>query len=170
MRNGGRFACLAERSARSADRLGSRSGSRPSASISGSLTVSRARSLRARPRTLPRLHGACRAVPSARLEHTSGIATYRATRSGDEEGPAHGPVAVGARRWVGRLGVVVVAGRARQNGSGELFSADLDGDGPAGRGRGVDRRGGGDGEEGQRVYELAAEIERAMMAYEVTMR
>jgi hypothetical protein len=43
-------------------------------------------------------------------------------------------------------------------------------DGPAGRGRGVDRRGGGDGEEGQRVYESAAEIERAMMAYEVAMR
>ena len=33
-----------------------------------------------------------------------------------------------------------------------------------------DRRGGGDGEEGQRVYESAAEIERAMMAYEVAMR
>ena len=36
------------------------------------------------------------------LEHSSGTVTYRATRSGDEEGPAHGPVAVGARRWVGR--------------------------------------------------------------------
>jgi hypothetical protein len=33
-----------------------------------------------------------------------------------------------------------------------------------------DRRGGGDGEEGQRVFESAAEIERAMMAYEVAMR
>jgi len=34
----------------------------------------------------------------------------------------------------------------------------------------VDRRGGGDGEEGQRVYESAAEIERATMGYEVTTR
>jgi hypothetical protein len=41
---------------------------------------------------------------------------------------------------------------------------------PAGRGRGVDRRGEGDDEEGQRVYESAAEIERATMGYEVTTR
>jgi hypothetical protein len=61
-----------------------------------------AHSPRAHPHKLPRLHAACRAVPSARLEHSSGTVTYRATRSGDAEGPAHGPVAVGARRWVGR--------------------------------------------------------------------
>jgi hypothetical protein len=84
--------------------------------------------------------------PAACLEHSSATATYGATRSGNEEGPERGPqgaVAVGARRLIGRS---------------ESWLSQVE------RGkRGVDRRGGGDGEEGQRVYESAVEIERATM-------
>lgn len=110
---------------------------------------------------------------SARLEHSSGTATHRATRSGDKEGPErgpHGPVAVGARRWVGRWESSLSQVEQGKTGVGSYSVLTWMGTVLQVEVEKFDRRGGGDGEEGQRVYESTAEIERAMMAYEVAMR
>jgi hypothetical protein len=65
----------------------------------GSPTGSRAHSLRAPIAASSRcLSSSPVGTPRTQLRHRH----VRATRSGDEEGPAHGSVAVGARRWVGR--------------------------------------------------------------------